>query len=312
MPEPRTVEEALLHQLCVKGGVGGSFKINDASYLFYNGARLEAKDELLKTLASPTRADFMFCGCKDLKEVDISGIDWSQCTGMINAFQNSGLTRIDLTECNFASMIGGSTVFRFCNDLEEIIGVSFPQYRIMDDFFPKGTEDKHCKLKRLTFKPDVLSCGDVNISYCSMEREGAVELFKSLPDYSNVTGDDLPVQNYRRITLTGNPCVTGERETLEAIGIKAFDVSEIVDFMEQNDAESVEVRVYRDVRSYTTIGDFTIQEMRDQMFGEAEYIPEEEFPVEAIVMVPMTHECETITESDISIANAKGWVVVEA
>lgn len=309
LPEPRTNEEALLYLLCISGGVGtsGKLRLNSAEYLFYNGCRLEAKEELLAALVSPIRADFMFYGCKDLKEVDISGIDWSKCTGMNNAFQSSGLVRIDLSGCNFASLIGGSTIFRFCNDLEEITGVCFPKYRIMDDFFPKGIASEPCKLRRLTFKQGVLSCGDINISYCSMERDGAVELFNSLSDYSKVTGNDLPVQNYRRITLIGNPCVTGEKTILVPQEEMMFTISEIYDAMRRNDI--AEVTVVTDLDEEKTL---TLEQADEQMFGDVEYLTDEEFPIQTTLMVKETVECETITDEDKAIATRKGWIIVEA
>lgn len=308
LPEPDTIEEALLYLLCIDGGVGGggSLKISDATYLFYNGYRLDSMEELMATLVSPTSADSMFTGATALKEVDMSGIDWSKCTRLSNAFRNTGLTRIDLSECDFSSVFGGSTVFYGCKDLVEIIGISFPKYKIMDDFFPKGTASEHCKLKRLTFKPGALSCGDINLSYCSFERDGAVELFNSLSDYSKVTGDDLPVQGYRRITLTGNPCVTGEMEIFSEQEQMAFNVMELFDRLFRNDIE--EITVTTDLDEEKTV---TLEELEEQDRYGTEYLKDEEFPVRFTVEVAETVPCETITEEDIAIATNKGWTVIK-
>ena len=306
LPEPRTAEEALLYQLCLRGITGGGFKLDDASYLFHGGVRLSALNELLSTLDSPTRADYMFFNAKDLKEVDLSGVDWSKCTGVFNMFVASGLTRIDLSGCNFA-VAKGSSMFKGCSELVEIIGVAFPDYRIMDDFFPKGTASNPYKLERLTFKEGVLSCGDVNISYCNMDRDGAIELFNSLSDYSKVTGDALPVESYRRITLVGNPCVTGIRKVSTQEETLIDEINDLYRIMRNNDLEEI---------TFTTNSGknmtLTIDEVDAQIMGDATYLNvRKDFPISAFLPVVLEIECETLTDEDRAIVTKKGWSLVE-
>lgn len=306
MPEPRTAEEALLYRLCLRGGVGGSFKLDNASYLFYDGIRLNALSELLSILDSPTRADYMFFNAKDLKEVDLSGVDWSKCTGVFNMFVASGLERIDLSNCNFA-VAKGSSAFRGCSELVEIIGIALPDYRIMDDFFPKGTASEPYKLERLTFKEGVMSCGDVNISYCNMDRNGAIELFNSLSDWSRVTGDALPVESYRRITLIGNPCVTGIKKLNTQEETRIEELYDLYRAMRDNDLEEITLTTYSD-----KVLTLTMEQIDAQMMDEASYLDEwEDFPVTAVLPVTLELECETLTDEDKEIATKKGWTIVE-
>lgn len=311
LPTPRTVEEALLYKLCVKGvGNGGSsaeIKLDNASYLFYCGYRLGAMDELLAALESPVRADYMFYDTNDLKEVDLSGVDWSKCTGIFNMFSGSGLERIDLSGCNFA-LAKGSGAFAGCSELKEILGVAFPDYRIMDDFFPKGTASNLYKLERLTFKEGVLSCGNINISYCNMDRDGAVELFNSLSDYSKVTGDDLPVQGYRTITLIGNPCVTGIKKVYTEEETSIEDINDIYRAMNKNEMNEI---------TFTTrtgnVMTLTLEQIDEQIMDRETYLDEwEDFPVTAVLPVILDVECETLTDEDRAIAARKRWALVEA
>ena len=74
--------------------------------------------------------------------------------------------------------------------------------------FPTGNATGHTALKSLTFHPDSSCKGLANfkLSYCSFERDGMLALFNSLPD---ITGSTLASQ-YKSITITGNPCVTGK------------------------------------------------------------------------------------------------------
>ena len=306
LPKPRTKGEVLLYNLCVKGGVGGNFSITDATYLFYNGIRLNAMEELIEALDSPVRADYMFQGAKDLKEVDISSVDWSKCTGIFGMFRNSGITRIDLSDCNFA-LAQGSGAFAGCKELIEIIGVSFPKYKIIDDFFPRGTASEPYKLERLTFKEGVLSCGDINISYCNMDRNGAVELFNSLSDYSKVTGDDLPVKGYRMITLIGNPCVTGIKKFYTEEETTIWDINELFDFMRRADMEVITVTT--DNGEVKTL---TFEEVDEQIMDGTDYLKRRDFPVVATVPTIVDEPCETLTAEDRAIATKKGWYLVEA
>ena len=289
----------------IQAGGGNDIAITNATYLFYNGYRMDAMEELLASLSSPERADYMFQNAKELKEVDISGVDWSKCTAVHGMFANSGLTRIDLSGCDFALAVG-SGMFRGCENLVEIIGVAFPSHKIIDDFFPKGTATKPYKLERLTFKEGVLSCGDIDISYCNMDRDGAIELFSSLSDYSTIQGDELPVQGYRMITLIGNPCVTGTKDTYIEDTERASDINDLYYAMRNNDLEEVTVT--------TKLGEvktLTLDQVDEQMADDAVYLTDEEFPVRATITITFPMDCETLTDEDRAIATKKGWKIVE-
>jgi hypothetical protein len=76
--------------------------------------------------------------------------------------------------------------------------------------FPNGTSVAYVgKLKRLTFRTDLPEGtysirSAINIKYCSFDREGMIEMFNTLPD---ITAANVSA-SYKKITITGNPCVT--------------------------------------------------------------------------------------------------------
>ena len=162
----------------------GGVVITDASYLFYYNARLDSINELLACCKNVTSAENMFCGCKDLTSVDLTDLDTSQTS-------------------NFEG------IFYACMSLTEIIGFSAPHKHVVKVDFPKGTVDAPSPLKRLVFKdvPNAIH-SPIDISYCSFDRDGMVEMFESLTDFvAENTLDNTP-EMYRKITVTGNPCVT--------------------------------------------------------------------------------------------------------
>ncbi len=182
--EPDTMEEAMLYALCMKGvGVGG-IKINNASYLFYKGARLDQKEELLKAASGANNMSYMFSGCTELKAVDMSEFDTSNTTSMSYIFQN-------------------------CENLAEIVGFSAAGGVGLSIGFPTGGS-----LKRLTFRTDIDNPirSAINISNCKFERNRMVEMFHSLP---NITGKGVSTKN-STITITGNPCAGGGTVQIEA------------------------------------------------------------------------------------------------
>lgn len=46
---------------------------------------------------------------------------------------------------------------------------------------------------------------EINISYCNMERSGFLEMIDTITDVSSLSLSS----SYKKITITGNPCVTG-------------------------------------------------------------------------------------------------------
>lgn len=73
----------------------GDFEINDASYLFYLGARLEIFEELIKKIKNVTNFNFCFYGAFNSIEqetLDLSTIDMSNCSTFRNMFYNTNFT----------------------------------------------------------------------------------------------------------------------------------------------------------------------------------------------------------------------------
>lgn len=154
LPEPRTNEEVLLREYCLTGGgvelpelsnpalaahiladyeainqdgeviVGtlvmpeGDVEITDASYLFYNGARLDNVEGLLARCRGITSMSNMFGNCKTLTAVDVSGLDTSKVGNMSAAFQYcEKLTDLDVSNWDTGSATLMGSMFSGCREL---------------------------------------------------------------------------------------------------------------------------------------------------------------------------------------------------
>lgn len=121
------------------------------------------------------------------------------------------LASADFSDVDMSKIQEAWEVFDKCINLLEITGVSFFGNNVigMRLNFPTGSKstsvDKRPKLHRLTFRTDLaegvisFNC-DIDIQYDNFERSGAVEMFETLPT----------ITTSRKITLTGNPCITGK------------------------------------------------------------------------------------------------------
>lgn len=270
---------------------GDDWEIKDASHLFYNGARIDSINELLKHCKKVTNAESMFYECRPLTEIhDLVKIDFSETTSMRQMFGNCvNVKSIDLTNFNTSNVTTMSNMFSGCNSIEYIdtsnfntrsakdmasmfsgcrkikyIDLScfdtsnvtympmlfygceklesvdfstFDTSKVSNDMssmfyncialkditgfsamnkaglridFPKGSSSKRYALKRLTFRDDLPDGkyairSAINISYCSMERSGFLEMIDTITDVSSLSLS----ASYKKITITGNPCVTG-------------------------------------------------------------------------------------------------------
>ena len=122
-----------------------NIKITDASYLFYNNARLNIMNELLNMCKSVTSMANMFNRCSQLTEIDLSNFDTSNVTLMNNMFYNcsnlqsvvlvginkaynmsnmfygcSQLTEIDLSNFDTSTAIDMQAMFNYCSSLKSI------------------------------------------------------------------------------------------------------------------------------------------------------------------------------------------------
>ena len=126
-------------------------------------------------------------------------------------FKCSSLVSADFSDIDMSKIQNAWGMFEGCINLLEITGVSFfgSNYNREMFNFPAGygslSVEKRPKLHRLTFRTDlaegVISFNyDIDVKYDNFERSGAVEMFETLPT----------ITTPHKITLTGNPCITGE------------------------------------------------------------------------------------------------------
>ena len=142
----------------------------------------------------------------------LSVADANKLTDISNIFKNCAhLASADFSDIDMSKIQSAWAMFGGCINLLEITGVSFFGSNAIRKRlnFPSSSNsssvDKRPKLHRLTFRTDLaegvisFNC-DIDIQYDNFERSGAVEMFETLPT----------ITTSRKITLTGNPCITGK------------------------------------------------------------------------------------------------------
>lgn len=139
-----------------------------------------------------------------ITDIDFNGVvsakgDWS------HAFASSHLKKIDMLPICNNSISDARNIFD-SSSLEEILNICIGSDLGSDKvIFRKGSSSSQSKLKRVTFYTGENTKGryifnfNVDIQYCSMERAEFVEMVETIP--VNKSG--------YKITITGNPCVTG-------------------------------------------------------------------------------------------------------
>lgn len=108
------------------GNIAEGIKITDASYLFYNGVRLDSLDELLKLCNSITSMRNMFYSCRNLTELNLSNLDTSNVTTMQATFNYcTNLTELDLSNFNTGNVTNMNNMFANCGKLKTLNISSF-------------------------------------------------------------------------------------------------------------------------------------------------------------------------------------------
>lgn len=69
---------------------GENLKLKDASYLFYNGARLDKEQELINNLDKPTNLEYIYYNVITKETIDFSQFDLSECEDLSYAASSSG------------------------------------------------------------------------------------------------------------------------------------------------------------------------------------------------------------------------------
>lgn len=189
-------------------------QVTNMNGMFSNCSLIKSLD--LKSFDTSNVKDMssMFFGCNNLESVNLSSFNTSKVTTMTQMFYNTTkLLRLDMSNFD-TSNVTSISYFCSCKKLEEFIGFSATNQAgmVLTYTFPIGTSAStsgRASLKRLTFRTDlpegiysIRSAFD--IKYCSFDRDGMVEMFNTLPDVSSLTYS----ANYKKITITGNPCVT--------------------------------------------------------------------------------------------------------
>lgn len=108
------------------GGSSDDFYIDDCSYLFYNGARIEQFNNLKKHFKDVVNGSCMFGGTynKDVT-LDLSGFDTSKVQDMSEMFKGIKTDTLDLSGFNGENVITAYNMFQGCRELLELTFGSF-------------------------------------------------------------------------------------------------------------------------------------------------------------------------------------------
>ena len=120
------------------GGSGGGddWYITNGQYLFYEGARLDARDAFLPRLKDITNIRYMFFSCTGLKELDVSKWDTSNVTSMQSAFAGcTGLKELDVSKWDTSKVKAMNDAFARCKELKKIDVSNWDTSNVTDMMF---------------------------------------------------------------------------------------------------------------------------------------------------------------------------------
>lgn len=96
-------------------------KITDASYLFYNGARIDCVNELLGLCENLKNMQYMFYNNQNITELDLSNLDTKNVTSMYNMFcMCTNLTTLDISNFDTSKVTTMDSMFATCYKLTEL------------------------------------------------------------------------------------------------------------------------------------------------------------------------------------------------
>lgn len=108
-------------------------KIHDAQYLFYEGARNDCIEGLIKLCENITNCKYMFYNCQDLTELDISSLDTSNVIDMENMFYYcNGLIELDVSNFDTNNVTNMKNMFYRCTKLQKLDLSNFNTSKVTD------------------------------------------------------------------------------------------------------------------------------------------------------------------------------------
>lgn len=112
---------ALVDSIQTGSGSGGDVPaISDASYFFYQGARVDEFESLKKCVSKPSKMQYMFASAT-IQNLDLSWLDTSAVTNMNNAFYSlKGTPTLDLRCLDTSNVTNMSYALAYC-EAEQIL-----------------------------------------------------------------------------------------------------------------------------------------------------------------------------------------------
>lgn len=109
------------------------FKIDDASYLFNRGARLNLLEPLLSLCKNITTTAYMFNNCTSLITLDLANLDTSNVTNMSYMFSVcSSLETLKVTNLNTSNVANMTNMFANCKTLTTLDLNSFDMSNVIN------------------------------------------------------------------------------------------------------------------------------------------------------------------------------------
>ena len=186
-------------------GVQGKAKVSDvkitnASYLFFNGYRLDYLNEILSVCENTTEAKNMFANCSYLTDLDLSNFNTTNVKIMDNMFNScSRLVNLDLSNFNTTNVIGMQYMFAYCSALRSLNLSNFDTSKLtnMNSMFYNCKNLTNLKSfknlgKGYTQKTNNYSNYKLNLSYSTLlTHESLMDVINNLYDLNltyNVAG----------------------------------------------------------------------------------------------------------------------------
>ena len=249
------------------------FEINDCTYLFYNGARVNAIDGLLPLCKNTVSTRDMFYQCNALTSLDLSSFDTSSVTDMYRMFSNcSSLTSLDLSNFDTSNVTNMYGMFNYCQSLTSLDLSNFDTSSVTN----MGSVFVYCQ-----------SLTSLDLS--SFDTSSVTDMGFMFQNCKKLTSLDL--SNFDTSSVTNMGYMFYQCNALTSLDLSSFDTSSVTNmgymFSSCNVLKSLDIRnfTFDKVTSYSS------------MFGKV--------PTDCLIIVKGDTEKEWITSKFTTLTNVK-------
>ena len=240
--------------------------ITDASYMFYGCSNLTNLDLSKFDTSNVTDTGWMFCGCSNLTSLDLSKFDTSNVTSMWAMFANcSNLTSLDLSKFDTSNVTDMLNMFSGCSNLTNLDVSKFDTFNVTD---MRGMFSECSSLTSLdvskfdtsnvTDMSDMFSgCSSLtNLDISKFDTSNVTDMSDMFSECSSLT--NLDVSKFDTSNVTNMLTMFYGCSNLTSLDISKFDTSNVTSmwgmFYECSNLTSLDLSKF-DTSNVTNIGD---------------------------------------------------------